>query len=460
MKLFLQKKRIQLALFLALAWVWGAAIYQITQEQKQEKIEKIEKANDLKWYPFEHRHLPFRDDNKDFFTDNLQLKKETIAPGVNIIRDAWLMFYVVQKEDIEVKDTTYTSKDIKVKEWKKTITKKIRVPKITITHKWNFEKIRNKLSAIPEFSYLKSSEYDRSKSGNKTKSFNIPRESVKAGMYIPIPMDHRVREVSPQDFANYCYDAIEEMGTSNNNYSKDIKQLLAHTPKRELIVSMLAFARSETAEEYTNFIQPLGDVELNRREPWFKAFSFTYFHILMEKNSDKKTAGPWLKARLKLGLTEGQCYHPKNAAKLFLAYWIEKTNGHLNNILPLTPSNLKTVWTKYNWSPTYAEKLEPNFIYAKKLVHWEIINYDNKNLEQAWFTYRWLNSRYQHIYKLKTPKSITSNDALKKFAIEQFNRNKSTKCPTISEDNIFSQSRKHVNGNIIPDTICIFVSSK
>jgi hypothetical protein len=39
--------------------------------------------------------------------------------------------------------------------------------------------MRNKLSKIPEFSYLNDNEYDRSKPGNKTKSFNVPKESVK-----------------------------------------------------------------------------------------------------------------------------------------------------------------------------------------------------------------------------------------------------------------------------------------
>jgi len=100
-------------------------------------------------------------------------------------------------------------------------------------------------------------------------------------------MDHKIREVSPQDFSNYAYDAIEEMKKNPNGpYYKDISELFMHTTEKDLIISMLSFARSETASEYTNFIEPLGDVELHRREPTYHAFSFTYFHILMENNAN------------------------------------------------------------------------------------------------------------------------------------------------------------------------------
>ena len=160
--------------------------------------------------------------------------------------------------------------------------------------------MRKKLSAISEFSYLKDDEYDRSSPNNKTKSFNIPKESAKAGMLIPVPLDHEVREISPEDFSNYCHDAIKDLVSSHSTYAPIINKLMAHVSEKDIITAMLAFARSETASEYTNFVQPLGEVELHRREPAFKAFSFTYFHILMERNSDGKTAGPGLAARLKL----------------------------------------------------------------------------------------------------------------------------------------------------------------
>jgi hypothetical protein len=105
-------------------------------------------------------------------------------------------------------------------------------------------------------------------------------------MFIPIPLDHKVRKISPQDFANYCHEAFQEMKNDSCPYAQETNSLLANTTEKELISSMLAFARSETAEEHTNFVQPLGAVELHRREPAYKSFSFTYFHILMENNSN------------------------------------------------------------------------------------------------------------------------------------------------------------------------------
>ncbi|MCX6824080.1 MAG: hypothetical protein NT085_03050 [candidate division SR1 bacterium] len=423
---FLKKKSVQAAIVLALAGAGTFAEYQIFKDKEPIKIEQLK---DLKGYPFEKHHLAFWDDNKDFSTKNLPLERETLAPGVNIIRDAGLTFYIVQPEDIKTtKETTYTTKTTKTKHGKKTV----KIPHTTIHKVGDFEKMRNKLMQTPDFSYLKDSEYDRSQPGNKTKSFNVPKENVIIGMYIPIPLDHKVREISPQDFANYCHDALKEMKSDSSVYSKDIKKLLTRTSEKEIIIDMLAFARSETASEYTNFVQPLGDVELHRREPAFKAFSFTYFHILMEKNSDGKTAGPGLEARIKLGLTEGQCYHPKNAAKLFLAYWIEKTHGHLDNIFPLTKNNIKNVGTKYNGSSTYVDKLQPNYV----------------------------NSKFHHMYTYKTPKGITSNDKLKKTVVEQFNKNKAANCPTIDEDDVVNKGGKKISGHIIPDIICVCLSSK
>lgn len=448
MKLLFQKKYIQSALLLALLGTGGIVWYDIMN--KSHEKEKIETIKNLKWYPFEKHTLDFRDNDTTFFTKDLQLKKETIAPGIEIIRDVGLVFYVVQKDDIKTKtETTYT--------YKKKAKKKIKIPH-TITHtEADFEKIRHKLSTIPEFSYLKENEYDRINPNNKTKSFNVPKESVKKGMYIPIPLDHEVREISPMDFANYCYDALHDMKNDSTKYGKEINKLLTYASEQDIITAMLAFARSETAAEYTNFTQPLWYVELHRREPAYKAFSFTYFHILMEKNSDGVTAWPWLKARLKLWLTEGQCYHPKNAAKLFLAYRIEKTNGHLQGIFPLTADNLEKVGKKYNWSADYADKLWPNFTFATKLMNGEITYYDDINLKKMGFTHIWFNSNYQHVYKFVTPKEIKNNHDLKKIVVEEFNKNKATNCPDISEEDVVTQSNKEISGTIVPDTVLIKV---
>ncbi|MDR0650806.1 MAG: hypothetical protein LBG59_05400 [Candidatus Peribacteria bacterium] len=64
--------------------------------------------------------------------------------------------------------------------------------------------------------------------------------------------------------------------------------LLQTVNEQELITTILAFARSETSEEYALFSQPIGSVELHRREEKYQAYSFSYFHILMEKGKDDR----------------------------------------------------------------------------------------------------------------------------------------------------------------------------
>jgi hypothetical protein len=64
----------------------------------------------------------------------------------------------------------------------------------------------------------------------------------------------------------------------------------------------------------------------------------------------KNTAG--LEARINLWLTEWECYHPKNATKLFLAYWIEKCKKTWKNIeefFPLREENYEECARRYNW---------------------------------------------------------------------------------------------------------------
>lgn len=406
-----------------LTYGWMKTHDYLSKDKATVKTEQVEKQKKLWDHPFEQHKLAFWDNNEEYFTENLALKKEALGPGVQIIRDAWLIFYIVQKWD-------------------------------------NLDIIRKKLAKFTEFSYLSESQYDRKDPNTKTKSFNVPAANIQAGMYIPIPLNSDVREVSPQDFSNYCYDAIQDMKADSNWYAKELKEILWYTTEKELIIAMLAFARSETSEEYTNFTDPLGSTELHRREPAFKAFSFTFFHILMEKNSDGKTPGPWLNARLKLWLTEWQCYHPKNAAKLFLAYWIEKTNGNLKGIFPLTEQNIVKVGKMYNGSETYATKLGANYRYATKLLNGEIVYYDNSNLEKTWFIYRWLNNSYQHTYKFATPKGIYNNDDLKELIIKQFNKNKASDCPEIGEDDIVSKSWKAIEWKIVPDTVIIKIPKK
>jgi hypothetical protein len=86
----------------------------------------------------------------------------------------------------------------------------------------------------------------------------------------------------------------------------------------------------------------------------------------MEKNADG-SAGPWLEARKKLRLTEGQTYHPKNAAKLFLWYRFEKTRN-LTTYFPLTDTTIRLAGKTYNGSSLYNKKLVPNRNYTTEIM--------------------------------------------------------------------------------------------
>jgi hypothetical protein len=127
--------------------------------------------------------------------------------------------------------------------------------------------------------------------------------------------------LSDKQFINYCQEAIKEMKV-NSKYHEHIAKMLAEIPEDKLAALMLAVAKQESGGNNS----PIGSLALHRWEPAQGAFSFTYYHVLM------KEAG--LEARKKLGLTEGQACHPKNASKLFLAFLIEKTKdrGKLMNL--------------------------------------------------------------------------------------------------------------------------------
>jgi hypothetical protein len=140
--------------------------------------------------PFEKHSLPFWDDNPVFFDTTAlhkPLSKDTLAPGITIIRDAGLIFYVLQPEDCKAEY---------FKDGKK------------------FRKnLVDKLAKFPEFAYLSEL------SNEKTKSFNIPMDAIennqgfieKGKFYLPIPLAPEQRAISPEDFANYTYEAIQEM---------------------------------------------------------------------------------------------------------------------------------------------------------------------------------------------------------------------------------------------------------
>ncbi len=256
--------------------------------------------------------------NEDYFVKGYQLQNEVIN-GMHFRKDVWLTFYRVEKWD-------------------------------------NLSSIREKISKIPEFSYLKNDIYGWDKSCRNIYSFNIPPKDLKPWLWIPIPMQKEKREVSLDDFRKYSKQAVNDM-MNNEIYGEKIKTLVNKVGEKKVVDVMLAFALSESSEN-----GKIWGVTFHRRENHFSAFSFSPFHILMEKCADKKTPGPWLKARQKLWLTEGQTYHPINAGKLFLAYWVEKMNWKdISPYFNITEKTKGKIWKKYNGLASYWDKLYNNY---------------------------------------------------------------------------------------------------
>ena len=320
------------------AWAtgyWGYKVSEAVKDTPQDKQEilindKTESDKDVATYKLTFDENQYFQ-NPEFFDKNFKVKKDSTYADkwVILIRDAWMTFYVVQ-------DKEYTKKEI-----------------------------RDKLASIPEFSYLKDSVYN-----DKIKGFNVPDTCLKKWLYIPIPVKTVDKKVSINKFKEYSKIALHEM-ENDAYYWEKIKEIIKKCWEKQIINIMTAFARCETATDQEKFSDPIWTTELHRWEPWskkrpIKAFSFSYYHILMEKNADGKTPWPWLKVRQKLWLTEWQCYHPINAWKLFLWYCFEKVKDptYFFKIRNLEEAKIK--WWKYNWDSSYWQKLWDNIQYISK----------------------------------------------------------------------------------------------
>jgi len=269
----------------------------------------------------------------EFTKSEREKRREKITIGsatVDLFRDHGMTFYAVRKGDNTVDD------------------------------------IYQKLSKIPEFSYLQDPYYappsKNPKSTRNISSFNILPQYLQPGMYVAIPLKVEDRQVNHKQMTKYCYLGIQDL-QEESVYKNEIDQLVGEYGEKKLIQIMIAFARSETT---ATLGQDTGRYALQRYEGdgSHSEYSLTMYHILM--------TGPGLEARRKLGLTEGQCYHPQNAAKLFLAYWLEKVNAKKENtIKKLSPyfametnKDFKKAGRKYCGRSSYGKKLKKNYEYA------------------------------------------------------------------------------------------------
>lgn len=217
--------------------------------------------------------------------------------------------------------------------------------------------IYDKLMPFSKFAYLKNVPKTGVSGGN------IPILQVK--MWIPLPQKIESRKLENEQFVNYCHEAIQEL-LRDPIYGERMKKILNEAGFKELFAVLLAVAKTECGKK------PLGQFQFHRWENDIRAFSYSIFHVLMEKNRDGSD-GPGLRARKKLNMSVGQTYHPKNAAKLFLAYLIEKSREfspfgkkYFNSpekFFPLS-ENFKE-WSVFyngeNFDPNYRRKTEENY---------------------------------------------------------------------------------------------------
>lgn len=164
---------------------------------------------------------------------------------------------------------------------------------------------------------------------------------------------------------------------SSPHYGTIVQEVLSQLPKEDLSLVMCAFARSESAQDWKTFRDSIGSVTFHRWEPAFRAYSFSPYHILMEKNADRISDGPGLSARKKLHLTAKQTYHPQHAGMLFIAYWIEKLRKKGDSSQEIARKIVRTlsihslekaysVGKIYNGSASYGEKLWANLQYVRR----------------------------------------------------------------------------------------------
>lgn len=202
----------------------------------------------------------------EFSASEKRLRTEVLGSGITIFRDIGLVFYKVVAGD-------------------------------------TIGGIKEKLGKLPEFAYLKTL------SSVKIKSFNIPPKLLQLGMWIPLPPAPGVKEeLTESDFTKYCGQAIDDL-KKDKIYGSKLTDLEVSVGRGKIIDAMITVAKAESGGV-------LGKFADRRYENGHKVFSYTLFHILMD--------GAGLRARRNLGMTAGQTLHPKNSAKLFLAFLFEK----------------------------------------------------------------------------------------------------------------------------------------
>lgn len=240
-----------------------------------------------------------------FTTGERQQQTETLAGGEKVFHDIGLDFYYVQRGDSRIK-------------------------------------IRNRLKEYEEYAYL--SEVNPS---NRISGFNIGSSDLRAGEPIPIPLEREQRKLEDEQLLKYILLAIEDiLRDGPEEYRKKVQAFIDAHGEEELMLSAFAVGRHEAGSNYA------GEYALHRHEHKYNSYSYSHFHVLMRD---------WgLRARKKLGITEGQMMHPVNGAKVFLGFLLEK--GGVWETLPIKDDTIVEFAKLYNGSAhrknAYTQRIE------------------------------------------------------------------------------------------------------
>jgi hypothetical protein len=295
------------------------------QEEVSQKLEE-EKSPETSF--FNDDPAWFKEYPRGEFSEEERRKRREILPnGEVILHDVGLDFYYVQPGD-------------------------------------SIAKIRSRLARYPQYAYLAKQRGDLqsfngvegcSGRGKKRRCWN----DVQPGMILPIPTEKTDRNVGPEQMVDDIREAIRQMKV-HPRYGAEVTQELARIGEDEMVAILLSIAKQESSLRDL----PLGGIELQRWEHHIKAFSTSFWHVLMKWDG--------LTARQNLNMTEGQTYHPVNGAKLVLAYMCQKPG--VFQTLPLYPgsnkdkNNVKKFAKTYNGSAAYGPKLAKYYPEAKRIV--------------------------------------------------------------------------------------------
>jgi len=403
-----------LILWSSIVYSWDKIYEKIImhQDQEQNKVRAIKlNFSSMEKNTFWNRPVFFKKDLDQDIKNKQTI--EQLDNWITLLHDAGLTFYLMTAKDIKNKDKTHSSRTN------------------TIEH------IREKLSQLPQFSYLNEDEYKPS-NNVVTNSFNIRPDFKrlaqnskldKTPFWIPIPLKKEVREITDKIFKESWELAVDILGWYNEDYQY-IRDKVEKKYSKENIAKLLT---SVALVETWRTTSTIWTDTYHRREAWsHNCFSFWPSHVLMENG--------WIKSRRKLGVTEWQMYHPIVSNVVVLWFMIEKIKekwiknkdkiaDELISILSFinedyiktTDKSLNKFSSFYNWAS-----------YKKNSYHTRLSKAFNKlNIKEKFltnsddFTFLNINSWWSHIvysYQIKEEetKSIRTNASIRKEFKRQY----------------------------------------